>query len=537
MSQTINLEISQGSRTLTLSQEEIRVIEAVSPTVDAERTEDGVQITVHDLHGTETVNLYDGTDGPAGPRGEPGPQGPQGEQGPKGDTGPVGPQGEQGPQGVQGATGPQGPKGDTGATGPQGPQGPKGDPGEVTQAEFDELSDEVAQQKSAIDEIENGIDGGKNLFVQEDAQQGVALIYTGGTTTSGTASNKFTSDYIPVVGGRTYYYTAGATSIFYVASYDSDKIFIQGSWQTTGFTYNTPENAVYVRFTDYLQFIADANFYCDKVIGVKSMSDTMIDMETAGSSDVGKFLKAVAVTDGAVSDWGLGDPCEAEYLREFNGQVRDSMLTSYGKLVAGTLKWTILGDSITDTWDGHAQAGGGASDAAHGYAKIVARWLTAKYGNGLTFVNNGTGGATTAASIPYVEDYLEGQNFDLVVVALGTNDWNLQTGISTFESTYSNLLDEIETKTNAEIALVGVGYFGDYQPTKKNRAKSYNDVIYGIAKSRGYRFVSPCVEMENAIFSGGYSFADITYAPDPVHPNDTGHRIWADTVYKLFDIL
>lgn len=63
MSQTINLEISQGSRTLTLSQEEIRVIEAVSPTVDAERTEDGVQITVHDLHGTETVNLYDGTDG------------------------------------------------------------------------------------------------------------------------------------------------------------------------------------------------------------------------------------------------------------------------------------------------------------------------------------------------------------------------------------------------------------------------------------------------------------------------------------------
>ena len=154
MSQTINLEISQGSRTLTLSQEEIRVIEAVSPTVDAERTEDGVQITVHDLHGTETVNLYDGTDGPAGPRGEPGPQGPQGEQGPKGDTGPAGPQGEQGPQGVQGEPGPQGPKGDTGATGPQGPQGPKGDPGEVTQADFDELADEVSQQKSAIEDLQ-----------------------------------------------------------------------------------------------------------------------------------------------------------------------------------------------------------------------------------------------------------------------------------------------------------------------------------------------------------------------------------------------
>lgn len=42
----------------------------------------------------------------------------------------------------------KGPKGDTGAT---GPQGPKGDPGEVTQAEFDELADDVSDLNCALD--------------------------------------------------------------------------------------------------------------------------------------------------------------------------------------------------------------------------------------------------------------------------------------------------------------------------------------------------------------------------------------------------
>lgn len=96
MSQTIKLNIVPGSRTLTLSQEEIRVIEAVSPTVDAERTDDGVQITVHDLHGTETVNLYDGEPGPQGPRGETGPAGEPGQRGERGETGETGPAGEDG---------------------------------------------------------------------------------------------------------------------------------------------------------------------------------------------------------------------------------------------------------------------------------------------------------------------------------------------------------------------------------------------------------------------------------------------------------
>lgn len=103
-----------------------------------------------------------GATGPQGPKGDKGDKGDTGEQGAagqkgdKGDTGPQGPKGDtgsQGPQGIQGEQGPKGDKGDTGATGPQGPQGeqgPKGDPGEVTQTEFDDLADDVADLKSEL---------------------------------------------------------------------------------------------------------------------------------------------------------------------------------------------------------------------------------------------------------------------------------------------------------------------------------------------------------------------------------------------------
>jgi len=45
---------------INLAMERVRVVNAVSPTVDAERVQDGVEITVHDLRGTRKVELHDG---------------------------------------------------------------------------------------------------------------------------------------------------------------------------------------------------------------------------------------------------------------------------------------------------------------------------------------------------------------------------------------------------------------------------------------------------------------------------------------------
>ncbi|MBO4926081.1 MAG: collagen-like protein [Clostridia bacterium] len=132
---------AEENETAQLQIEDLRVIRAVSPSVQVEAISDGHRVTITDLDGPKEFSLYNGATGPKGDTGATGPQGPQGAtgatgpqgpQGPKGDTGATGPQGPQGPKGDTGDTGPQGPqgpKGDTGATGPQGPKGPKGDTG------------------------------------------------------------------------------------------------------------------------------------------------------------------------------------------------------------------------------------------------------------------------------------------------------------------------------------------------------------------------------------------------------------------------
>ncbi len=56
----------------TLEPDQAQVIRAVSPTIDAERTDEGALLTIHDIDGTKEINLNDGE---KGDRGEPGQDG------------------------------------------------------------------------------------------------------------------------------------------------------------------------------------------------------------------------------------------------------------------------------------------------------------------------------------------------------------------------------------------------------------------------------------------------------------------------------
>ena len=60
--ENIRLTVQEGENA-QMTTEQLRIIEAVSPTVTAERNEEGILVTVHDLNGTRTVQVYDGEDG------------------------------------------------------------------------------------------------------------------------------------------------------------------------------------------------------------------------------------------------------------------------------------------------------------------------------------------------------------------------------------------------------------------------------------------------------------------------------------------
>lgn len=70
--ETIHLNVLENSNQIPLSSEQIRVVEAVSPSVALERVSEGVTITVRDLHGEHSETVYDGSKGESGPKGEPG---------------------------------------------------------------------------------------------------------------------------------------------------------------------------------------------------------------------------------------------------------------------------------------------------------------------------------------------------------------------------------------------------------------------------------------------------------------------------------
>ena len=72
----IRLRVQENGASAGLTVEQARVIEAISPTIDAERVEGGVQITVEDYRGTPTTAvLYDGIKGDKGDTGDAGADG------------------------------------------------------------------------------------------------------------------------------------------------------------------------------------------------------------------------------------------------------------------------------------------------------------------------------------------------------------------------------------------------------------------------------------------------------------------------------
>lgn len=172
-------------------------------------------------------------DGEAGPRGE------------KGDKGDPGPQGEKGEKGDKGDTGPQGEKGEKGDKGDPGPQGEKGEPGEL-------------QQVTPEDTTFFDIAYSSNLLNLNAVSQGCYLTENGGLNSNPSYT---TSDYIPCSAGDTIRHQfsyngkrydnveSTYTSIARICAYDTDKQFIEGSYQSYIYVYEAPENTAYIRLS------------------------------------------------------------------------------------------------------------------------------------------------------------------------------------------------------------------------------------------------------------------------------------------------
>lgn len=141
-------------------------------------------------------------------------------------------------------------------------------------ADAKKTGDEVADLKEALAYVEGDfthiIDGlpSTEVYDSGDATDEYTLSPTGEAITN---ASRFISDYMPVIGGVEYtYYSGASASANYViiCAYDSDKNYINDSYAYQVFSYETPRNAAFVRFSDYLPYKTTASFKNERIVGV-----------------------------------------------------------------------------------------------------------------------------------------------------------------------------------------------------------------------------------------------------------------------------
>jgi lysophospholipase L1-like esterase/fibronectin type 3 domain-containing protein len=168
-----------------------------------------------------------------------------------------------------------------------------------------------------------------------------------------------------------------------------------------------------------------------------------------------------------------------------------------------------LGDSIT--------VGARATNVSNSYVALLsARW-------GKEIKNEGVGGVYSSYAAFMIDHFLSLYNPRYITIFFGATD----SGQMQPDATISNLQYIIEkAKNNGTIPVIATAgpVFGSQWGWKKDYIIDLNRRIRQLATSEGIA----CVDIESAM-DWNESYMD----SDGLHPNDTGHRIIADTFYQV----
>lgn len=198
-----------------------------------------------------------------------------------------------------------------------------------------------------------------------------------------------------------------------------------------------------------------------------------------------------------------------------------------------TIKVASLGDSITDCGNVTEGVTGGASSPDKGWFSLLTNYIQNTYSYNVQFTNRGVGGNTVEQAYERVKTQIIPFDYDLIIVELGTNDWNYNTTLEKFESDYKKLIQRLIKTTKASLLCVGLGWFKDWTNPSGNTKKEwqYNQIIKKISLEFNIGYVDTYFEMKNC----GYEWEEITLTDDAVHPNDLGHEIWFQAVKQFID--
>lgn len=175
----------------------------------------------------------------------------------------------------------------------------------------------------------------------------------------------------------------------------------------------------------------------------------------------------------------------------------------------------VIGGSITEGYSA-------SNRAETSYACHMRNWWQERFPDSkVEYVNAGIGGTSSYLGVHRVQEDLLEQKPDFVIVEFSVNDGNNQF----FKISYDNLLRRILLEENAPALLL-------LFTTQENGTNAQvNDALLGF----GYGL--PMISYGNAVLpsieAGEFAWKDIS--PDNVHPNDRGHAVIGELLYRYLN--
>lgn len=175
----------------------------------------------------------------------------------------------------------------------------------------------------------------------------------------------------------------------------------------------------------------------------------------------------------------------------------------------------VIGGSITEGYS--------ASDRARtSYACHMRSWWQERFPDiQVEYVNAGIGGTSSYLGVHRVQEELLDYEPDFVIVEFSVNDGNT----NFYKRSYDNLLRRILLDGNAPALML-------LFTTQENGTNAQvNDALLGF----GYEL--PMISYGNAVLpaieAGEFAWKDIS--PDNIHPNDRGHAIIGELLYRYLN--
>lgn len=238
----------------------------------------------------------------------------------------------------------------------------------------------------------------------------------------------------------------------------------------------------------------------------------------------GRFLpsRQIAVTYDKKGEWEGEKPQKDNRINKFLSKLKTDK----------KLNVIFYGDSIT--------VGANASGTEPGlftspfmpdYTNLVKDYLEKKYDADVTYYNKSTGGWDVKAGVEHFSERIEpiAKGNDLIVFAYGMND--TYTEVNVYSERVKKLIDSYKAlNPDGEILLIAP-MLPNSQTKRLGNQWVFEDALKEIAKEYTSVAVAPITSLFKYFESTGKRTRDIL-ANNVNHPNDFGHRAYAQVILK-----